>query len=143
MKISAQTIVLPCGDDATNHDPDNARQFTGFVIGTLFCHHAISDDESLLLADHGQAEYGDWGITHLPSGASIQRAIPSHYRAIWLSRQLLAMQGMDGTSAAEIRAAVADRMGEINALRFDAMNGDCQGQCQMRFDLTAAQVAAP
>lgn len=143
MTPTVQTIVLPCGDDAQRHNPDEARSFTGFRIGPLFCHHAISDDESLLLADHGQAEYGDWGITHLPSGASIQRAIPSHFRAIWLARQLLAIPGMEGDSVTQVRAAVADEMAAINVLRTDAVNGDCQGQCAMRFDLTAAQVVVP
>ncbi|WP_075677667.1 hypothetical protein [Stenotrophomonas sp. TD3] len=135
MTITAQTIVLPCGDDAQRHNPNEARSFTGFRIGPLFCHHAISDDESLLLAGQGEADYGDWGITHLPSGASIQRAIPSHFRAIWLARQLLEIPGMDGDSAPQVRAAVADQMAAINVLRGDAVNGDCQGACVSGFGL--------
>lgn len=135
MTPTVQTIVLPCGDDAQRHNPDEARSFTGFRIGPLFCHHAFSDDESLLLAGRGQADYGDWGITHLASGASIQRAIPSHFRAIWLARQLLEIPGMDGDSAPQVRAAVAEQMPAINVLRADAVGGDCQGACVSGFGL--------
>lgn len=129
MSREALTMDLPCAQDAARHDAAEPVAFTGIRIGPLFCHHAISDDESTLMGDFGEADFGDWNITHIATGYAVIKGAPTAFRAIWLAERLLELTSMEGNSVEDIRQSVAGLRPQIDALRMDAKNGDCQGAC--------------
>ncbi len=129
MSRSVLTMNLPCAADAERYDSSEPTAFTGFKVGPFFCHHAVSDDESTLMGEYGEVDFGDWNITHIGTGFAVQKALPTPFRAVWLAERLLELHPMDGNSVDAIREAVAGFRGEIDVLRFDAKNGDCQGSC--------------
>ncbi|USJ00897.1 hypothetical protein MUG10_01115 [Xanthomonas prunicola] len=127
--LELQTLQLPRGEDAARKDATAPKDFTGFVVGALFVHHAVSDDETTLMGAFGECGIGDWNVTHIASGFALQKGIPTHRRAIWLATQLMTFPGMDAQTVEECRRAAAPHRDAITTLCIDAKQGDCQGNC--------------
>lgn len=128
-----QTFTLPRDEDLQRADATPPNKFTGFVVGPFFCHHVYSDDEKAMMGDSTVAELGDWQVTHVETGAYVQRGLPTHYRAIWLAEKLSAFQDFTLPSFQAIKDALAPHEEEIASLRWEAKNGNCQRTCNFSF----------
>ncbi|WP_191862470.1 hypothetical protein [Stenotrophomonas sp. AS012628] len=128
-----QTFTLPRGEDLKRADASPPSKFTGFVVGPFFCHHVYSDDEKTMMGDSTVAELGEWQVTHVETGACVQRGLPTHYRAIWLAEKLSAFQDFTLPSFQAIKEALAPQEEEIASLRWEAKNGNCQRACNFSF----------
>ncbi len=128
-----QTFTLPRGEDLQRADAAQPSKFTGFVVGPFFCHHVISDDESMMTGGHTSCELGDWQVTHVATGACVQRGLPTPYRAIWLAEKLFAFPQFNLGSFQAIKEALAPHEEEIASLRWEAKVGNCQRTCNFSF----------
>lgn len=124
--IEAATMTFPLTREA--FDPGlKPVEHTGFSVGPFFVHLALSDNETASCAKHD--DHYSWHVTHRASGFAVQKSIPTHVRALWLARKLLAFDVWGGSTKDEVLAAVdADTKAQIDVLRTDAANGDCQGE---------------
>ncbi|MGY4892342.1 UNVERIFIED_CONTAM: hypothetical protein EX528_18870 [Xanthomonas axonopodis] len=127
--LELQTLQLPRGEDAARKDATAPKDFTGFVVGSLFVHHAISDDETIVMGALGECGIGDWNVTHITTGFALQKGIPTHARAMWLAAQLMEFACMEAETVVDCQRLGAAHREAITALCLDAKHGDCQGKC--------------
>jgi len=126
VKPVAATRLIPFGDGWERPDSEK-REFTGFDVGPFFVHATLSDNEIAFLSDSID-DCDTWHVTHLESGFAVQKMVPTHARAIWLAKALSTMACFGGKSKAEVLADVTPELrAQIDVLRADAVNGDCQG----------------
>ena len=124
--ITAVTRDFPDGSLAFANQTITPRAYTGFDVGPFFVHFATSDDGRQTCAD--LADPDCWHVTHRASGFAAQKNLATHARGIWLAKKLAEFGSWDGSTRAEVLAALsADDRAAIKVLRADALSGDCQG----------------
>lgn len=93
--MNAVTRDLPCTPMVDGHPTMLA--FTGQDIGPFFIHCGRSDGEN-------PSRRGDWTVTHIATGYSVQKDIMAKARAVRLARQLAKLDCWGFTDAEQTRA---------------------------------------
>lgn len=70
----------------------------------------------------------EWTVTHASTGYAVQRSLNSEARAKWLAVELSKLDVWAFSDPKSVKKIEKDTLSAIAFLRFDAINGDCQGQ---------------
>lgn len=93
--MNAVTRDLPCFP--IKDGLPTFETFTGQDIGPFFIHHGRADRKS-------PSQRGDWTVTHIATGYSVQKDIMAKARAVRLARQLAKLDCWGFTDAEQTRA---------------------------------------